>query len=72
MKIDLLNHLSLNKEQNYLKNHNRIRRKNKQISNILRDREKFYSKSNIVIENNVNDIETVAEEIMSLVKKSKL
>ena len=45
---------------------------NKQISNILRDREKFYSKSNIVIENNVNDIETVAEEIMSLVKKSKL
>ena len=45
---------------------------NKQISNILRDREKFYFKSNIVIENNVNDIETVAEEIMSLVKKSKL
>tara|TARA_B100001250_G_scaffold350160_1_gene321735 strand:+ start:74 stop:598 length:525 start_codon:yes stop_codon:yes gene_type:complete len=44
----------------------------KQINNILRDREKFYSKSNIVIENNVNDIETVAEEIMSLVKKSKL
>ena len=44
----------------------------KQINGILRDREKFYSKSNIVIENNVNDIETVVEEIMSLVKKSKL
>ena len=44
----------------------------KQINNILKDREKFYSESNIIIENNVNDIEAVVEEIISLIKKSKL
>ena len=44
----------------------------KQINSILEDREKLYSKSNIIIENNVNDIEAVVEEIISLIKKSKL
>ena len=44
----------------------------KQINSILKDREKFYSESNIIIENNVNDIEAVVEEIISLIKKSKL
>jgi len=44
----------------------------KQINSILKDREKFYSVSNIIIENNVNDIEAVVEEIISLIKKSKL
>ena len=44
----------------------------KQINNILKDREKLYSESNIIIENNVNDIEAVVEEIISLIKKSKL
>jgi len=44
----------------------------KQINVILKDREKFYSESNIVIENNTNDIETIVEEIMSLIKKNKL
>jgi shikimate kinase len=44
----------------------------KQINSILKDREKFYSESNIIIENNVNDIEAVVEEIIFLIKKSKL
>lgn len=44
----------------------------KQINSILKDRKKFYSESNIIIENNVNDIEAVVEEIISLIKKSKL
>lgn len=44
----------------------------KQINSILEDREKLYSESNIIIENNVNDIEAVVEEIISLIKKSKL
>ena len=44
----------------------------KQINSILKDREKLYSESNIIIENNVNDIEAVVEEIISLIKKSKL
>ena len=44
----------------------------KQINSILEDREKLYSESNIIIENNVNDIETLVEEIISLIKKSKL
>ena len=44
----------------------------KQINNILKDREKLYSESNIIIENNVNDIEAVVEEIISLIRKSKL
>ena len=42
----------------------------KQINAILKDREKFYSESNIVIENNINDIETLAEEIIFLIEKS--
>ena len=44
----------------------------KQINSILKDRKKLYSESNIIIENNVNDIEDVVEEIISLIKKSKL
>ena len=44
----------------------------KQINSILKDRKKLYSESNIIIENNVNDIEAVVEEIISLIKKSKL
>ena len=44
----------------------------KQINSILKNREKLYSESNIIIENNVNDIETLVEEIISLIKKSKL
>ena len=44
----------------------------KQINSILEDREKLYSESDIIIENNVNDIEAVVEEIISLIKKSKL
>ena len=41
----------------------------KKISSILKDREKIYSESDITIENNVNDIEAVVEEIISLIKK---
>ena len=41
----------------------------KQINSILKDREKLYSESDIIIENNVNDIEAVVEEIISLIKK---
>ena len=44
----------------------------KQINSILKNREKLYSESNKIIENNVNDIETLVEEIISLIKKSKL
>ena len=44
----------------------------KKISNILKDREKLYSESDIIIENNVNDIEAVVEEIISLIKNIKL
>lgn len=41
----------------------------KQINSILKDREKLYSGSDIIIENNANDIEAVVEEIISLIKK---
>ena len=41
----------------------------KQINSILKDREKLYSESDIIIENNANDIEAVVEEIISLIKK---
>ena len=41
----------------------------KQINSLLKDREKLYSESDIIIENNANDIEAVAEEIISLIKK---
>tara|TARA_B100001029_G_scaffold96859_1_gene79550 strand:- start:149 stop:352 length:204 start_codon:yes stop_codon:yes gene_type:complete len=44
----------------------------KQIKNILKKREKLYSESDIIIENNLNDIEAVVEEIISLIKKSKV
>ena len=44
----------------------------KKISSILKDREKLYSESDIIIENNVNDIEAVVEEIISLIKNIKL
>ena len=42
----------------------------KHINSILKDREKLYSESDIIIENNINDIETLAEEIIFLIEKS--
>ena len=39
------------------------------ISKESKKGEKLYSESDIIIENNTNDIEAVAEEIISLIKK---
>ena len=40
----------------------------KKISDIISEREKFYLKSNIVVDNNINDIELITEKIISLIK----
>ena len=40
----------------------------KKINDIISEREKFYLKSNIVVDNNINDIELITEKIISLIK----
>ena len=39
-----------------------------EINDIISEREKFYLKSNIVVDNNINDIELTTEKIISLIK----
>ena len=40
----------------------------KKMNDIISEREKFYLKSNIVVDNNINDIELITEKIISLIK----
>ncbi len=40
----------------------------KKINDIISEREKFYLKSNIVVDNNINDIQLTTEKIISLIK----
>ncbi len=40
----------------------------KKINDIISERERFYLKSNIVVDNNTNDIELLTEKLISLIK----